>query len=272
MTDPSRPREAVDLDIVDDGRGSPVVFCHGGASDRRYWEPQRPDVVARYRFVAYSQRRPTAEDPPDVHTDDLVMLIRGLEAGPVHLVGFSSATALRAAIRAPDAIRSLTILEPNVPWLLERDADGQAILAAWQADNERLRAATSDADERARLWFELVNNRGAGTFDAQPAPFRRMWLENFGSRSSSRSPAPLTCGQLATIGMPTLVLATEYGMTFSRRIAEEVAGCITASELVVIPDATHFVSYQAPDRFNRVVLDFLAGLPDGDERPAAPLP
>ena len=46
----------VELEYVDEGRGVPVVFSHGGGSDVRYWEPQREVFAARYRFVGYSHR------------------------------------------------------------------------------------------------------------------------------------------------------------------------------------------------------------------------
>jgi hypothetical protein len=46
----------------------------------------------------------------------------------------------------------LTIIEPNVPWLLEGDPEGQAVLAWWRAENERVRAeAAGDAVCAAKL-------------------------------------------------------------------------------------------------------------------------
>ena len=150
----------------------------------------------------------------DAHAADLVAIIRRLESGPVHLVGFSTAIALRAALREPGLVRSLTIIEPNVPWLLEGDPEGEAVLAWWRDENERVRAeAAGDAERRARLWFELVNNRGPGTFDAQPEALRRMWLDNFNAkRPAAPPPEPLTCEQLGAITTPTLVVGAEYGM------------------------------------------------------------
>jgi pimeloyl-ACP methyl ester carboxylesterase len=257
----------VDLDYVDEGTGVPVVFSHGGGSDLRYWESQREVFAARYRFVAYSHRfhgtgsRPVEGDySPAAHVADLMAIMRRLEAGPVHLVGFSTAIALRVTLYEPGLVRSLTIVEPNVPWLLEGDPEGEAVLAWWRGENERVRAeAAGDAELEAKLWFELVNNRGANTFDAQPEALRRMWLDNFNAkRPAAPSPEPLTCQQLGAITTPTLIVGAEYGMPYSRRIVDRLAACIPGSCVVVIPSVTHFMSYQEPDVFNDVVRDFLA--------------
>ena len=186
----------VELEYMDEGTGVPVVFSHGGSSDLRYWEPQRQVFAARYRFVAYSHRFhghgswPAEEGDysADAHTADLVAVIRRLESGPVHLVGFSTAIGLRATLREPGLVRSLTIVEPNVPWLLEGDPEGEAVLAWWRDENDRVRAeAAGDSERGAGLWFELVNNRGPETFESQPEALRRMWLDNF-NRTATRSP------------------------------------------------------------------------------------
>jgi pimeloyl-ACP methyl ester carboxylesterase len=257
----------VDLEYLDEGTGDPVVFSHGGGSDLRYWEPQRRAFAERHRFVAYSHRYhgrgrwPTdAEYSAAANAEDLVAIMRRLDGGPVHLIGFSTAIALRATLIDPSFVRSLTIIEPNIPWLLEGDAEGEAILAGWREATARVRlGAAADAERQARLWFELVNNRGPGSFDIQPQPFRRMWLDNFGSRRPASPPAePLTCGRIGALATRTLVLGAEHGMAYSRRIADRAAECLTTSRLAIVPDATHFMSYQAPDAFNQIVLEFLS--------------
>ena len=257
----------VELEYVDEGTGIPVVFSHGGSSDLRYWEPQRKVFAARHRFIGYSHRfhgtRPwpaEGEYSADAHVNDLVAIMRRLATGPVHLVGFSTAIALRATLCEPGLVRSLTIVEPNVPWLLEGDPEGEAVLTWWRDENDRVRAESADdAERRAVLWFELVNNRGPKAFDAQPEALRRMWLDNFNTRRpAAPSPEPLTCERLAAITAPTLVVGAEYGMPYSRLIVDRLAGCLPAGRLVVIPAATHFMSYQEPDAFNDAVLDFVA--------------
>jgi pimeloyl-ACP methyl ester carboxylesterase len=261
-----RRLNGTDLDVVDDGAGVAVVFSHGGASDLRYWERQREPFAARYRFVAYSQRGRggSAEpaggiDSAETNALDLVALLRSLGPDRAHLVGFSSVVALRAALLAPDLLRSLTVIEPNAPWLLDGTDDGAAVLAGWRAANEALReAGVADPEGRAGRWFELVNNEGPGTFEQQPEAFQEMWLENFGRPAPSPTLAPpITCADLAALDVPTLVLGAEHGMAYSRRIAALVAGCIPGSTLVVVPRVTHFMSYQDPERFNAVALEFM---------------
>lgn len=256
----------VELEYVDEGTGVPVVFSHGGGSDVRYWEPQRQTFAERYRFVAYSWRFHGTGSPPedreystDAHVADLVAIMRRLNVGPVHLVGFSSSIALRAAIQEPDLVRSLTIIEPNVPWLLEGSLEGQSVLDGWRAEIERSRSeAGGDAERAAVLFFETVNNRGSGTFDAQAEGLRRMWLDNARAKPTAPERRALTCEQLGAIKAPTLVIGGEYGMKYSAAIVEALVPCIPDGRLVVIPGVTHFMSYQEPDTFNEVVLDFLA--------------
>jgi len=257
----------VNLEYVDEGTGVPVVFSHGGHSDLRYWEPQRETFAARYRFVAYSHRFhgsgawPTEGDySAEAHVADLLGIMRRLEAGPVHLVGFSTAIALRATLLDPGLVRSLTIIEPNLPWLLDGDPEGESVLAWWRDEKERVAAeASGDGVRAAKLWFELVNNRGPLTFDAQPEGLRRMWLDNFGrKRPAVPTAEPLTCGMLTAITTPVLAIEAEYGMPYSRRIVERLAECISGCRPVPIPAVTHFMSYQKPTAFNGVLLDFLA--------------
>lgn len=256
----------VELEYVEEGTGVPVVFSHGGGSDLRYWEPQRRIFAKRYRFVAYSWRFHGTGSPPeegdystDAHVADLAAIMRRLEVGPVHLVGFSSSIALHAAIQEPDLVRSLTIVEPNVPWLLEGSSEGESALEWWRTKRERNRSeAGGDPELAAVLFFETVNNRGPGTFAAQAEPLRRMWLDNAGEKPAAPGRRPLTCEQLGAIKAPTLVIGGEYGMRYSAAILNALVPCIPHSRLVVIPGVTHFMSYQEPGAFNEVVLGFLA--------------
>jgi pimeloyl-ACP methyl ester carboxylesterase len=118
-----------ELFYVDQGAGAPVVFVHGAWMDHRYWEPQREEVAAHYRFIAYTLRyHGTAPWPDDgrhystaTHLADLTTFIGRLNAGAVHLVGLSMGGRLTTLVATehPDLVRSLTVLEPPLDGLLD---------------------------------------------------------------------------------------------------------------------------------------------------------
>jgi pimeloyl-ACP methyl ester carboxylesterase len=259
--------EGAVLEVIEDGSGDPVVFVHGGGSDATYWEPQRAAVVAAgYRYVAFSQRyrrgsatEPGADDSATTHVADLLAVIDSLGVDTVQLIAFSSAVGPLAAITAPDRIRSLLGIEPAAPWLLQEDAEGSSILAAWREANAGLGEATAgDPDRQARLWFELVNNAGPGAFETQARPFREMWLANFGRSGPRATTVTLACGDFGRITARTVILAAEHGIAYSRAMSERIVRCTPRAQLDVIPGVTHFMSYQEPARFNERLLRFLA--------------
>ena len=96
--------------------------------------------------------------------------------------------------------------------------------------------ADGDTVRRAELWFELVNNRGPGTFAAQPHALRRMWLDNYtATRPAAPPPSPLTARDLGAITTSTLALGAEFGMPYSREILDRIARTISGSCLSYSP-------------------------------------
>lgn len=116
------------------------------------------------------------------------------------------------------------------------DPEGEAVLAWWREENERVRAeATGDPEREADVARQLPHDAAGGSA-ARAAHVRA-------TRGDHEADA----------GHPA-----EHGMPYSRRIVDMLARCVAGSRLVVVPAVTHFMSYQAPDAFNEVVLGFLA--------------
>ena len=263
----------VDISYVDQGAGTPVVFTHGSFSDLRFWEPQREAFAQNYRFIAYTYRYHGTARWPDTgknysvatHTADLTAFIRGLKAGPVHLVAISSGGRLAAFVASenPELLRSLTLAEPAFGALL---ADMPEAKPHWDDRRKamaKVRAAVKagDAVKGTKLFFESVNNRGAGAFDKQPEPLRQMILDNARtvplSLSAPRKPQ-VSCATLNAIKTPTLITRGEHTLRFFSLISEITARCVPGSRLVTISNATHPMSIQNPTAFNEAVLQFVA--------------
>ena len=112
------------LQYIEQGSGEPIVFVHGAPHDLRAWEPVREAIAKRYRFIAYTQRYFGTEPWPDegknfsiaTHADDLAKFIKALNAGPVHLVGWSvgGQVAATAAVNDPSLVRSLILYEATI--------------------------------------------------------------------------------------------------------------------------------------------------------------
>jgi len=263
----------VDLFYIEEGTGAPVVFVHGAWMDLRYWEPQRQAVATQYKFLAYNLRYHGTAPWPDegqhysvaTHTADLATFIHGLNAGPLHLVGLSSGgrLAILVALRHPDLVRSLTVLEPPIDELLIDLPEAQPVRDEWRKAFEPIRAAAQagEAIQAAKLFFELANNQGPGGFDTQPEAFRRMILDNARTvplQLFAPRPPAISCTTLSGVKAPTLVVGGEQTPRNLALINEVVVQCIPSSSLVVVPRATHLMSHQNPAAFNDALLRFLA--------------
>lgn len=268
--------DGVELGYVAQGTGPPVVFVHGALSDDRYWEPQREAVAEEHRFIAVTNRyHGTGAWPDDgqqygpaTHAADLAAFVRGLNAGPVHLLGFSAGgiVAILVASEHPDLVRSLTLVEPAIAGLLTSDVPEAGPLLDDRVALVTAVGAAANAGETAQaagLFFDWVNNRGPRTLDGQPEALRRMWLDNARTVPlvlAAPPPPAISCATLGELKVPTLVIGGAQTRRYFSLIDEIVVRCVPGSRSVVIPDATHFSSYTNPSAFNASLLEFVEGL------------
>jgi pimeloyl-ACP methyl ester carboxylesterase len=158
-----------------------VLFVPGGMSDLRNFDSSRDAIVRSYRYVSPTLRYFGSDPWPDnganfsmaTHVNDLAALIRQLNAGPVHFVGwsYSGSLGILLAVQHPDLAKSLFVYE-------------QSNLASWVTDPTQLNAAAasrkatfgpavvaSKGGDQAGAVRIIMNgvNGGAGAFDALPA-------------------------------------------------------------------------------------------------------
>lgn len=151
-----------DLHVEIWGDGTPVVLVHGSlATGAEEWSEQRPLADEGYQLIVPDRRgygsSPAASGEDFlVDADDIVELL----GQGAHLVGHSygGLGALVAAARCPEAVRSLTLLEPPVAASAPCDPSWQGLVAdvraMWRSDladrdwvASFLEAVGSDPDE-----------------------------------------------------------------------------------------------------------------------------
>ena len=163
----NRELDDTPLRVAEAGAGETLVLVHGSWTDGTCWDAVVPLLGTDFRVVTYDRRGHSgsrAAGRPDVtrrdHEDDLIALIEGLAAGPVHVVGssFGGSISLAVAGRRPDLVRSVTVHEPPLLGLaegtpLEAAARGAiAVAAGIVADVEsgQVERGTAGSSRRSR--------------------------------------------------------------------------------------------------------------------------
>jgi pimeloyl-ACP methyl ester carboxylesterase len=264
--------EGATLTYQEQGNGAPVVFVHGAVTDFRAWEAQRRAIALHYRFIGLNLRyHGTAPWPDDgskysvkTHADDLAEFLRGLNTGPVDLVGwsYSGAVVLLVALQHPELVHSLTIHEPGYTGFVTDPAsleiagkDRQAMMGPAIAASK-----AGDVAGAVRLVPNGVNNQ-PDFFDTATPEIRSMFLDNartFGLFLAAPPPPPITCDQLRQIKIPALITRGEATRAIYRISTDGAASCIPGAELIIIPGGRHLAMVQQPDAFNAALLQFLA--------------
>jgi len=248
------------LAYIEQGRGTPVVFVHGSMNDYRAWTPQVDAVSRHFRAISYSQRyfgdASWQSDWPkfgvNAHAADLAGFIRGLGAGPVHVVGWSYGASVGLAMvqQYPDLVKSAFLYEPAHPTYVTDPADLKTInddRAQFAPGVQAVRAGDNMA--AARTLFDIVDNR-KDVFSTMPPDFQAMVVENARTMplllTAQEPPPQITCTQLAQV-QPTVAIARgERTRPFYRLIADTAAKCIPNSRHIVIPGGDAPVACHEP--------------------------
>lgn len=252
--------------VRETGSGEPVVLLHGSASTGAQWRGLQQELKGDFRLVAvdlpgYGGTRAKAlYGRPGL--DRMAEALRGtIEAcgRAVHLVGHSygGAVALRIAMRRPELVSSLTLVEPALFHVL-RDGDaGDRRLFAEIASVAGLIAAgiANDAAAAGMAGFiDFWNGDGSwtgtgsdlrarltGTAGQVMADFRTLFAESWALR------------ECAGIACPTLILKGARSVAVTRRIADMLDGTISGATLITVLEAGHMMPVTHPERVNPLI-------------------
>ncbi len=265
----------VRLQYIEQGSGEPIVFVHGAPHDLRAWEPVREAIAKRYRFIAYTQRYFGTKPWPDegknysiaTHADDLAKFITSLNAGPVHLVGWSHGglVAATAAVSDPSLVRSLILYEANVISVLPAESPEGKIA---REDRARMfgpvvaaASETGDFIKAAKLLQEVAFQLRPGEFNSLPEDLRTVLLDNarvVPLMFAAPPPPVITCDMLKDFTRPTLVMRGEKSRAFFTLISEAITKCVPGAQQVILQNVNHDAPVRDPAAFTAAIFEFLS--------------
>ncbi|MFI0396059.1 alpha/beta fold hydrolase [Paracoccus jiaweipingae] len=229
----------------------PALALHCMMGTASYWGPIADHLGGRVSLSAFDfpghGRSPDwqpAPDGPDYHTA-ATRLTAALIDRPLDLIGhsFGATVALRIAVAAPEAVRSLTLIEPTFFAAAPSPED--------EALSDRLHAALDRGDNEgaARMFLEIW---GQIPLDHLPPVMRTRAIAQMPLVSLTRdvmgydSANLLGPGRLEAVDMPVMMIAGADSPPTVGRIIDALAERLPDVGRATVPDAGHMVPITHP--------------------------
>jgi pimeloyl-ACP methyl ester carboxylesterase len=245
------------------GTGEPtVILMHGGLLDCHMWDEQFELLAKTHRVLRYdASAHGKSTLPPDVYWDhaDLRELMNILEIESAVLVGLSlgGKTAINLALESPERVQAIVAVSSGLSgyrfesefYLEQKDV----MVQAW-------RAGEFDAvvESFQRCWTDGPQRAPEDVDPDVREKVRAMARNGLEHAMEGRLIDPPATERLDELTLPMLVVVGELDMPGIREIADVVVESNPNAELVKIPDVAHMVNLEAPERFNELLLEYLA--------------
>ena len=263
----------VKLHYIEAGKGTPVIFVHGGLEDYRAWESQIKPFSEKYKVIAYSRRYNFPNDNSSIRSDhsaiveaeDLAAMIKKLKLKPAHIVSHSygAFTALFLAVKHPEMIRTLVLSEPPVLGLSAEKTEGKVLYDEFMKNiwNPAGNAFNKNENEQA-LRLTVKYFAGADVYNEVPETVREFWKVNskeWQALTTSTNAFPvLPREDIKKIKAPVLMLSGENTLSILKFVDNELQPLFLKSERVIFKKASHDMWSEQPETVGKAVLSFLA--------------
>ena len=254
------------------GAGPPIVLVHEFSGSCRSWSRQVEALRPRYTVVTYNCRGyPPSGVPADPalysqerSIADLLGLVDALGIPSAAVCGFSmgGAIALGFALDHPDRVRALILAgtgtgsDDRGEFIREYSAIADRLEAAgpravFEEFYPRMATRTPLLRKSPERWKELGEEFAGLSGPGLARTLRGVQFE----RPTVHALEP----RLTALRIPTLILVGEEdtpALAPSRFLHRVIPG----SSLEVFPGTGHTLNLEEPERFNKAVLEFLAGV------------
>jgi pimeloyl-ACP methyl ester carboxylesterase len=242
------------------GAGKSMTFVHGHTLDMNMWEPQfekfAPDYsVLRYDLRGYGQSSLPQDETEYLHRDDLrqLQIDQGIETTTLVGLSLGGQVALEYTIHNPEYVERLILIDPFL-------ADFP-FSEGWNQTLEKMigEGIAGDVTAARQTW------KNCGLFDPAlkkpeaATPLLNILQHYSGWHFEHPFDFPMTSisERLGEIKIPVLILVGDKDIPDFIGISELLEEKIPNASRVVIPEAGHMASMEAPGIVNKQIVDFL---------------
>jgi len=271
----------VKLHAVEAGKGPLVVLLHGFPEFWWTWVHQIPALAAAgFHVVAPDLRGYNLSDRPrrvrdyafERLTDDVAAIIRAMGETKAHVVGhdWGGGIAYSFAMVHPEMMRRLAILNAPHP-----EAFRIAVLSTWRQFKKSwyvlffqipwLPEKLLRRDDYKELRAALRMGRPGVVPDSEVEPYvdaARRSEGLFGGihyyRAMARSALFLDLPKPRVIECPVLVVWGRNDDSLGEELAEPPKRWVTNARVEKLPNASHWVQLDEPEKVNRLLVEFLS--------------
>lgn len=284
----------IELDVLDTGPrdGEVLIFLHGFPESHRTWRGQIAQFSDRYRCIAPDQRGYCGSSSPqdaDMYTIDKLMgdisqMADALGVGKFTLVGhdLGGVVAWAIALTGVMKVRIERLVIANAPHpfifskLLYTNPDQRAASQYVRAFRDHANDASVREHGLLPLLIKALNFEGeVWVEDAERDLLIKAWsnpdtamaMLNWYRAGLSDVPPPeapfelpadFTTPALPNVSVPTLVVWAEDDVALPIANLDGLDELVDDLTLVKVPGCGHFVTWEAPEKFNAALEEFLA--------------
>lgn len=264
----------LEFHYVEEGAGAPLILLHGVLGDWSSWTHQWPLLTPHFRTISYSRRynwpnqnaHPQADHSALIEAEDLSQLMDVWKTGPAVLVGasYGAYTALALAVKHPEKVRGLVLIEPPMLRWAELSEVGKKARESFEQD-VRLPALAAFQNGQTELGVHMLTGGIVGDQLMQklPASVMQKRLDNAKSiemLTLSTDEFPwISPEQVQSISVPVLLMSGQQTPPIHETVFTNLTTRMPKASAVRVPNSGHAVSRDNPEEFNRLTEAFLKG-------------
>ena len=262
---------------VDEGKGSEtIIFIHGLGSYLPAWEKNIESLKSNYRTIALDlpgygkSSKENVQVSMDAYAKTVLELMDKLKIKKATLAGHSMGgqIAITAALQAPERVSKLILAAPAG---LETFTDQQKQVFKVTVTPESVQKTTPEQTAaNYKINFHKMPAEAQHMVDERLLIMKSEQFDDY-SKAVAASVAAMVdepvYQKLPQLHMPALIVFGENDALIPNRyfnpnltpkaVAETGKERIPNSQVVMIPEAGHFLQYEQPAAFNKAVQEFM---------------